>query len=405
MGKKKKTKKEPDVAVDPEEPEPVPARETSVEDDTAKAAAMTTFDSFQGDWKTEAKNSPRRAATFETDADELAVSNPLSGPGRQSPVLDDMTPRPGERFMKSSGSDPNGSIDDNRLNDISASLELEHTPRTKVAHGLRNKSIADEMQSEASVSGHAFKLMSKQALESENALAQALCCSNFYAVATVVWNFAIHPLNKGKIGWDVFILGMVIVTSIYEPYKAAFLPPGQPWYAWVIDLIFYTDIVVQFFSGFDIGYEIIMDKSLIVKHYVGGWFWIDMVSTVQIDLILGAFLDETETGLDSAWLRLLRFLRVLRLLRAGRIIARLTQEWPIRTEFIEAFKFFLYVGITAHFLACLFFLWPVLMVRRMFHACSDARCTLLLAARHRKRQCRAPMPSRLTASPVATEMW
>jgi len=71
----------------------------------------------------------------------------------------------------------------------------------------------------------------------------------------------------------------------------------------------------------------------------------------------------TCTG-DQRWLNdvtaLARMLKVLRLARAGPLISRLTQHMTAHSAYINAAKFFLYVIVVAHVLACLFYMIPIL---------------------------------------------
>jgi hypothetical protein len=89
-----------------------------------------------------------------------------------------------------------------------------------------------------------------------------------------------------------------------------------------------------------------------------GWFFIDFVATVDWDKIIALTGDERFA--DSPLVRMLRLIKVLRLARASRLIHKITAKWTLHSGYIEAFKFFMYVGIVAHILACFFFLWPTL---------------------------------------------
>ena len=110
---------------------------------------------------------------------------------------------------------------------------------------------------------------------------------------------------------------------------------------------------MNFFTGFDKGYEVVMEKSEIVQNYLSSWFGVDLLATVQ-----WAFAFEW-MGFDSksSFIAMMRLLKVLRLARASRLIGKLTVKWTTHTGYIEAFKFFMYVGVVAHILACFFYLW------------------------------------------------
>ena len=63
--------------------------------------------------------------------------------------------------------------------------------------------------------------------------------------------------------WDLFVLLLVVLSTLYEPYKAAFLPPKTPltWWEWCVDGCFYFDILLNFCTGFDQGYEVVLVRE------------------------------------------------------------------------------------------------------------------------------------------------
>jgi hypothetical protein len=91
----------------------------------------------------------------------------------------------------------------------------------------------------------------------------------------------LDPYSTPHVVWDLFILVLVFYSSVMEPYKAAFMPPsGIKPFDIIVDSCFYADIIANFFTGFDRGYEIVYDKKLIAQNYLKGWFWIDILATV-----------------------------------------------------------------------------------------------------------------------------
>ena len=157
----------------------------------------------------------------------------------------------------------------------------------------------------------------------------------------------------------MIVLVLVVYSSVMVPYDAAFMPNKDVmWFDTVVDICFYADIVLNFWTGFDRGYEIVMEKDEIVTNYVYGWFSIDLVATIQWDKLIGIF--DEELG-ATILVKMLALIKILRLLRASRLIDRLTANWTTHSGYIEATKFFIYVIIVGHILGCFFFLWPVLM--------------------------------------------
>lgn len=171
--------------------------------------------------------------------------------------------------------------------------------------------------------------------------------------------YAVSPQEPWRLRWDLLVLVLVIYSSIIVPYDAAFRPDKDPANLdQLVDAAFYADIVLNFWTGFDKGYEIVLDKGEIVRNYVTGWFLIDFVATVQWDSIVGWFDDDLGASIG---VKMLALIKIFRLARASRLIDRLTANWTTHSGYIEAGKFFMYVAIVGHLLACFFFLWPVLM--------------------------------------------
>ena len=159
---------------------------------------------------------------------------------------------------------------------------------------------------------------------------------------------------------------MVLFSSLYEPYKAAFLPiqPTLSSWEWFVDATFYVDILLSFWTGFDRGYTVVMARQDIVKNYLNGWFAVDVLATVEWDLLIGALirLGNAQQEGGAVMLRLTRLLKVLRIVKAPRLIMNLTKSSTIHTAYIDAVQFFALVLIVAHNLGCFFFMVPALFV-------------------------------------------
>lgn len=155
------------------------------------------------------------------------------------------------------------------------------------------------------------------------------------------------------------MLLLVIYSSVNVPYTSAFQPSQDvATLDALVDVAFYADIILNFWTGFDKGYEIVLDKEQIVRNYLGGWFVVDFVATVQWDELVGWFSPDLGASIT---VKMLALIKIFRLARASRLIDRLTANWTTHSGYIEAGKFFMYVAIVGHLLACFFFLWPVLM--------------------------------------------
>jgi hypothetical protein len=151
-----------------------------------------------------------------------------------------------------------------------------------------------------------------------NPVAAALC---------KLWESSLHPYGQFHSVWDVMILCLVFFSAVWEPMKAGFFGGDMSWWEWCIDITFYIDIILTFWTGYDCGFEIVTDKRMIAARYLRGWFIIDAGATVEWDLIVGFLLPAVNTSV----VRLCKLIKIARLARASRLINRLTSTWTINT--------------------------------------------------------------------------
>jgi hypothetical protein len=98
--------------------------------------------------------------------------------------------------------------------------------------------------------------------------------------------FTFDPNGRLRTYWDVFLMCLVLYSGFISPFRAVFERPTgsveleQTAEDWLIDALFYMDIVLNFFTGYDNGYQIVTGKIEIAKKYVflsgrgGGFFWV-----------------------------------------------------------------------------------------------------------------------------------
>ena len=95
-----------------------------------------------------------------------------------------------------------------------------------------------------------------------------------------VYTFTFDPNKQPRQSWDMFLMALVLYSGFITPYRAVFeRMPGtdklhQNTEDWIIDALFYFDIVLNFFTGYDTGYQIEKRRLQIAKKYVTGFFWV-----------------------------------------------------------------------------------------------------------------------------------
>lgn len=79
------------------------------------------------------------------------------------------------------------------------------------------------------------------------------------------------------------VLFPLLYTCTLLPVAVCFVEtPVEPWITldWIVTAFFAVDMVVSFLSAYwDKDKHLIVDGGQIAKHYLRGWFWIDLVAT------------------------------------------------------------------------------------------------------------------------------
>jgi hypothetical protein len=178
----------------------------------------------------------------------------------------------------------------------------------------------------------------------------------------------LDPDSGRKQAWDVLCLLLLLYCSFSVPYGIAFSNADQEQqplslkevFETMLDVIFLTDIFLNFITGWDNQGFVVRDFTLIAKHYLQTWFIADFAGSFPFDKVITAFVDADKQSLSSTTLlRGLRLVRMLKLIRAIKFMNKL--EKLKQNEGFEAFGaaislassvFFLFY--TAHLLGCFY---------------------------------------------------
>ena len=135
----------------------------------------------------------------------------------------------------------------------------------------------------------------------------------------------IHPFSTFRWYWDILLICFISMHVLLLPVSIAFLSDDLSLH-WLIlnalsDTIFILDIFLNFRTGIvdpDNTEEVILDKAVISRRYLRGWFIIDVLSSIPFDY---AYLIASSTG--SAQQSLLKASRALRILKLAKLLSLL----------------------------------------------------------------------------------
>ena len=173
----------------------------------------------------------------------------------------------------------------------------------------------------------------------------------------------IYPQSKFIQIWDIVIFALILYCIIVNPIEIAFIDSSQVFFVInvFVDFIFITDVVLYFFRAFERkNNELVDDRCVIVKNYLCGWFFLDLVSAFPYTLV---FQTHTEVGQIVRISRLTKMTKMIRLLRFLRSIKFFNQTEKLPTclkkllhqdSFIKGiFRTSIFTLIMVHIVACL----------------------------------------------------
>ncbi|XP_056899942.1 potassium voltage-gated channel subfamily H member 6 isoform X3 [Takifugu flavidus] len=180
-------------------------------------------------------------------------------------------------------------------------------------------------------------------------------------VTETTWGILLH-YSPFKAFWDWIILILVLYTAVFTPYSAAFLldehrdlRQRRCGYTCnplnvadlMVDVLFIVDIVINLRTTYvDQNDEVVTQQSRIAKHYIKGWFPIDLLAAIPFDLLMFRSGSDEMATLTS----LLKTARLLRLVRVARKLDRYS-EYGAAVLFLLMCTFVL----IAHWLACIWY--------------------------------------------------
>jgi CRP-like cAMP-binding protein len=163
--------------------------------------------------------------------------------------------------------------------------------------------------------------------------------------------------SRFRITWDSLVLASILISCLVVPFQTAFKHSltGSGIYAiYLVDLVFFIDIFLNFFTSFRRRGEEVTTKKETIHHYLGTFFFIDLLANLPLDLI---FLATPNLNLYGIPLVLVfRGFRLLRIVRLYVIIHRWQAQNWINPGYLRIIKSLTTILIFLHCIACLWFM-------------------------------------------------
>ena len=165
--------------------------------------------------------------------------------------------------------------------------------------------------------------------------------------------------------WDVIASTAIVYSLIEVPYRIGFLAPSQSDnnYDYLVDIIFFIDIVLTFNTTFiDTNTDILItSRPIIASQYLKFWFWLDLLSTVPFDFFVRISTNSSSLRSGSLGaLKLFRILRLTRLTKLYRIVKsqsfeKFLEATNISPKIISFTILIAQIFLFAHIVACFWY--------------------------------------------------
>lgn len=168
----------------------------------------------------------------------------------------------------------------------------------------------------------------------------------------------VNPQNKFFTYWNLLMLIFIIYSIILMPYFMVFEADNiiVNNCELIMNIFFLIDIVINFNTAVIENNLIIIDRKVIAIKYLKSFFFIDLVSSIPLEILLGN---------TSSINKLLRFLKIPKLIRIFKMSKlsifekifekydRVAYYFRIRMGFLKIIKIFVITFILLHLASCL----------------------------------------------------
>jgi len=162
----------------------------------------------------------------------------------------------------------------------------------------------------------------------------------------------------------MLILVMIMYSAIMVPFRICFDAEAVGYmfiFEQCVTFVFITDVLFNFNTAYLDDTRWVISRPRIAVTYLQGWFWIDVPSSVPVELI-DIFVEGDNDHLAMLrFLRLFRLLRLLRLLKVGEYIAALEIKFDVNLTFLRIVQMLCSILFLAHMLGCFWFYLAVLV--------------------------------------------
>jgi potassium voltage-gated channel Eag-related subfamily H protein 8 len=166
--------------------------------------------------------------------------------------------------------------------------------------------------------------------------------------------YLIKPAGHFRTCWDITLVTLVVYNAFALPFVVCFRitqPSSVEIIDRIIDAFFYLDLVLNFFTTYEVKGHLVLDNKTVAYHYLTHWFIVDLVGAFPFEVFAGESIGEAHT-LEVTLLRGVKCIRLIRLARLFKFLEKI----EFVSHFLKLLRLFFGFSIIAHWLACLWYL-------------------------------------------------
>ncbi|KAA8492505.1 Potassium voltage-gated channel protein eag [Porphyridium purpureum] len=178
--------------------------------------------------------------------------------------------------------------------------------------------------------------------------------------------FAISPFSLRRRVWDVLILCLMVFLSTVYVFEVCFSAANSIsspviWIGIPISVLFFVDLVLNFFTGYvRLDGIVETDLDVVAKHYLRSWFMIDLIAAIPWSLIAFAGEPSSFPTVYSipAMLHLVKMLKAEKVARHFQMEEKVTWlevRFKINQALVKIVSVLCLVSLVVHWIACLFY--------------------------------------------------
>lgn len=211
------------------------------------------------------------------------------------------------------------------------------------------------------VGGFRAALLSGQLLDNE--LEDLFQRSRSFILIELHGERLLNPRSIFMFIWQLLNLFCTILCALFVPIEVAFLSHDKIISTQLIgaffEIFFILDIILNFNLPIysKLNSSLIGNREAIRVEYFKFWFWIDLISSIPLDVC------ELSLGMDRILsipgffqvlriIRVLKILKLLRLLRTDIILSSLQNHITFKQLELQSMKLLFLILITIHFMSC-----------------------------------------------------